>query len=205
MVERVLEPRWRCNGPGCGRLYDDEQTAIDCENKGLIGPNLFSGLVLGRSTFLSPMLSTDSTGKVVNGLPKMRFYVLTKELEPVRHQRVYHFLDSRFEGYDRDNNVGREYVSGVNHKWLFYSKKLSSSKLFYSEKDSNYRGNGLLGSDITRLGDLRIVSNDEFERFLNFVKKNKNAVEFHRELRKHNLGLDNLWSDVFLLKETLAF
>jgi len=51
MVKEILEPKYLCEYPGCWERYKSWQEAKDCQDQGLIGPNLKPGLVLGKSGY----------------------------------------------------------------------------------------------------------------------------------------------------------
>lgn len=176
MVREKIIKEYECEWPGCGASYDEKKSAVKCEAKGLIGPELKPGLVLGAGeVYKSTWISRDK--RTVEGSPLINFFVLKGELEPEGHNKVYGFLNAR---YGHSHGVfsfedGTKY--GRNHKWYFQDEKFSTGEL---EDDLSFSWD--------RNSNIRELAEGELVSVLNFIKENPDGLELKKKLEKRGIG-----------------
>ena len=167
MVKEILEPKYLCEYPGCWERYKSWQEAKDCQDQGLIGPNLKPGLVLGKSRYRTiPIEDKNKEEGTIPGLPEIGIYILIKEIESKGHERQYNFCNVSFGRpswmFDED---GQNYIPGKKHIW--------KSGLTY-----NYVNNNLL---------IRELTEEEFNQIKSFLEDHPEAQEARDFLKSQNL------------------
>ncbi|HLD55633.1 MAG TPA: hypothetical protein VJB35_05220 [Candidatus Nanoarchaeia archaeon] len=179
MVKEILEPKYLCEYPGCWERYKSWQEAKDCQDQGLIGPNLKPGLVLGKSGYrMIPIKNEDKDNETIPGLPEIGIYILVKEIEPKGHERQYDFCNVSFGRpswmFDEE---GQDYISGKKHIWKFENNPISINNL-ESKLTYNWVKNNSL---------IKELSEEEFEKIKEFIETHPEAERVREILKENNI------------------
>lgn len=94
MVKKIVQ--YQCEFAGCGKTYGSEVKARECETKGVIGPDIEPGLVMGHSLVAFPSEYIIFTNTSVKGHERKYtlMHIFTGSRLYGEHSRLF---DPRFE------------------------------------------------------------------------------------------------------------
>ena len=193
MVKEILEPKYLCEYPGCWERYKSWQEAKDCQDQGLIGPNLKPGLVLGKSRYRTiPIEDKNKEEGTIPGLPEIGIYILIKEIESKGHERQYNFCNVSFGRpswmFDED---GQNYIPGKKHIWKFEDKHFLISDLESDKSQNKLYCIGIYSENIKKVF---MITNQELKNVVSCKNEEECLEKFKEEIIKIDPDIITGWN-----------